>query len=71
MTRSERVAASLVSPAVQLVEAVLLFVVPHGGQRAARQNAWSQVVANKQAAAHRDEIRRYSRPLRLVSSTGS
>ena len=71
MKRPERVAASLASPAVQLVESVLLFLVPHGGQRTARQNAFSQVVANKQAATYRNEIRRYSRPLRLVSSTGS
>jgi hypothetical protein len=71
MKRPERVAASLVSPAVQLVESVLLFLVPHGGQRTARHNAWSQVVANKQAGVDRDEIGRYSRPLQLVSSTGS
>jgi hypothetical protein len=71
MKRPEAVAASLVSPTVQLVESVLLFLVPHGGQRTARLNAWSQVAANKQAATHRDELGRYSRPLRLVASTGS
>ena len=71
MKRPDRVAASLVSPAVQLAESVLLFLVPHGGQRTARHNAWAQVVVDKQAAAQRDEIRRYSRPLRLVAGTGS
>ena len=71
MKRPDRVAASLVSPAVQLAESVLLFLVPHGGQRAARHNAWSQVVADKQAATEREEIGRYTRPLRLVAGTGS
>lgn len=72
MKRPDRVSAALLSPAIQLAESLVLVLVPHGGQRTARRNAWSQVVADKHTAADRDEAHRYlHRPLRLVGRTGS
>ena len=72
MRRPAEVSAALVSPAVQLVKSVFLVLLPHGGQRTARRNAWSQVVANQQPSTDREEVSRYlHRPLGLVNSTGS
>jgi hypothetical protein len=41
--------------AVQLSQSALLVVVPHGGQRGARSNAWAAMTADAQRSrAHRE-----------------
>jgi hypothetical protein len=37
------------------LESLLLTVLPHGGQRSARQNAWASMSADAQLARHRRE----------------
>ncbi|MCU1602738.1 MAG: hypothetical protein JWO22_3447 [Frankiales bacterium] len=42
-------------PLLRNLETVLLTVLPHGGQRSARQNAWASMSADTQRAKSRRE----------------